>query len=161
MAITGQTWRAFGQPIKRCEDPKLITGSATYVDDITLPGMIYLAIVRSPHAHARIRAIHTDAASRAPGVVAVVTGADLVGATTGPMPYEFDLGVFQDVRHPTRQVLATDKIRHVGDPVAAVVAETRSLAEDAAALVDVEYELLPVVIDPEAALADGAPLLFE
>jgi len=161
MVIMGQSWRLFGQPIKRREDPKLITGSATYVDDITLPGMTYLAIVRSPHAHARITAIHTEAASRAPGVVAVVTATDLVGATTGPMPYEFDLGLFQDARDPARQVLAADKTRHVGDPVAAVVAESPSLAADAAALVDVEYELLPVVIDPEAALTDGSPLLFE
>src|SRR4051812_28932842 len=124
MVISGQTWRAFGQPIKRREDPKLITGSATYVDDITLPGMTYLVIIRSPHPHARIRAIHTDAASRAPGVVAVVTSAALVGSTPGPMPYDFDFGVFQDAKAPARRVRAAEKPRHVGDPVAAVLAET-------------------------------------
>ena len=161
MSITGQTWRAFGQPVKRREDPTLITGSSSYVDDLALPGMAYMVVVRSPHAHAQIRGIRPEAARSAPGVVAVVTAADIEAATTGPLPYEFDLNLFQAAKDPARQVLATDKVRHVGDPVAVVVAETRYAAYDAAALVEVEYEPLPAVVDPEAALADGAPLLFE
>ena len=161
MAIKGQTWRAFGQPVRRREDPKLITGSATYVDDLTLPGMTYMVVVRSPYAHARIRGVRSEAARSVPGVVAVLTAADIQGATTGPLPYEFDLNLLLDAQDPARQVLAADKVRHVGDPVMVVVAETRYAAHDAAALVEVDYEPLPAVVDPEAALADGAPLLFE
>jgi len=153
--------KTLGQPIKRREDPRLITGSATYVDDLRLPGLAYLAVVRSPYAHARVKDIRTEAAREAPGVLAVVTAKDIEGATTGPLPWEFDLSAFQNAKAPDRYALATHKVRYVGDPVAAVVAASRYAARDAAALVEVDYEPLPAVVDPEAALANGAPLLFE
>ena len=161
MAIAAPTPKLLGQPIKRREDPRLITGSATYVDDLRLSGMAHLVVVRSPYAHARVNGIDTEAARSAPGVLAVITANDLEGATTGPLPYEFDLSVFVDVRDPERYALATDKVRYVGDPVAAVVAESRYAAHDAAALIDVDCEPLPALVDPEAALAEDAPLLFE
>jgi carbon-monoxide dehydrogenase large subunit len=163
MVIAMKTPRMMGQPIKRREDPRLITGGGRYIDDIQLPGMLHLAMVRSPYGHARVTAIDTEAAKQAPGVVAVATAGDLEGATTGPLPYEFTWEGFgfQDVKDFARYPLATDKVRYVGDPVAAVVAESRSEAIDAAALVEVEYEPLPAVVDPEQTLEPGAPLLFE
>ena len=112
MAIPGPVGKAFGQPIKRREDPRLITGAATFVDDVRLPGMLYMAVVRSPYAHARIRAIHTEAARGAPGVVAVAVAADLTGQTTGPLPVEIDLNLFQDARDSARQVLTPDDQRY-------------------------------------------------
>ena len=159
MAIA--TPKTLGQPIKRREDPRLITGSSTYVDDLQLPGLAHLAVIRSPYGHARIRGIDLEAARSAPGVLAVITARDLEGATTGPLPAEYDLTPFQDAQDPKRYPLATDKVRYVGDPVAAVVAESRYAARDAAALIEVDYEPLPAVVDPEAALAEGAPLLHE
>jgi aerobic carbon-monoxide dehydrogenase large subunit len=160
-ATPTRTPRMLGQAIKRREDPRLITGAGAYLDDLTLPGTLYLALVRSPHGHARVKQIDTLAARQAPGVVAVVTATDIAGATTGPLPYEFTWDAFQDVHDPPRYPLATDKVRYVGDPVAAIVADTRYGARDAAALVEVEYEPLPAVVDPEKALEPGAPLLFE
>ena len=159
MAIV--TPNMIGQPIKRREDPRLITGSATYVDDIQLPGMLHLAIVRGPYGHARIKNIDTAAAMGAPGVHAIVTAKDLEGATTGPLPGAVDLSPFEQLKEPERYPLATDKVRYVGDPVASVVTDGAYAAADAAGLVDVDYEPLPAVVDPEEALADGAPLLFE
>ena len=155
------TPKMLGQPIKRREDPRLITGSSSYVDDLQLPGMTHLMFVRSPHGHARVNGINTAEALKVPGVLAVLTARDLEGATTGPLPYEFTWDAFSDVKNMERHALATDKVRYVGDPVAAVVAETRYAARDAAALVDVDYEPLPAVVDPEAGLAPGAPLLYE
>ncbi|MDP8924142.1 MAG: xanthine dehydrogenase family protein molybdopterin-binding subunit [Chloroflexota bacterium] len=155
------TPRMLGQPIKRREDPKLITGGGRFLDDMTLPGMLYLAMVYSPYGHAKVNGIDTSAAEAAPGVVAVVTAKDLEGATTGPLPYEFSWAPFEDVHDPKRYPLATDKVRYVGDPLAAVLAESRYAARDAAALVEVDYDPLPAVVDPEQALEPGAPLLFE
>ncbi|MFN8526351.1 MAG: xanthine dehydrogenase family protein molybdopterin-binding subunit [Chloroflexota bacterium] len=161
MSVTPMTPRMLGQPIKRREDPRLITGGGSYVDDITLPSMAHLVVVRSPYAHARVKSIDTSAAAAAPGVLAVITAKDIEGATTGPLPYEFGWDPFIDVNDFKRYPLATDKVRYVGDPVAAVVAESRYQARDAAALVEVEYEPLPAVVDPEKAMQPGAPLLFE
>ncbi|MBA2449701.1 MAG: xanthine dehydrogenase family protein molybdopterin-binding subunit [Chloroflexi bacterium] len=161
MAIAPSTPKMLGQPIKRREDPRLITGAASYVDDAHLPGLTYLFVVRSPYGHARVKGIDVEAARGAPGVLAVITARDIEGATTGPLPGEYDLSVFEDAKEPQRYPLATDKVRYVGDPVAVVVAESRYAASDAAALVEVEYEPLPPVVDPEAALEAGAPLLFE
>jgi carbon-monoxide dehydrogenase large subunit len=161
MSVAVKTPRMLGQPIKRREDPRFITGTGTYLDDVTLPGTLHLVVVRSPYGHARVTSIDTEAARNAPGVVAVVTAKDIEGATTGPQPYEFGWEPFQDVKDPPRYPLATDKVRYVGDPVVGVLAETRYAARDAAALVEVEYEPLPAVVDPEKALEPGAPLLFE
>jgi carbon-monoxide dehydrogenase large subunit len=141
-----------GKRIRRQEDPRLITGTATYVDDIEMPGMHYAAIVRSPHAAAKIRAIRTEAARAHPGVVAVFTGEDT--RHLGPVPCAASL---PGLRVPRHTVLATDRVYYVGHPVAVVVATDRYLARDAADLVEVDYEPLPAVADPEKALEPGAP----
>src|SRR5437764_13025661 len=150
-----------GQRIRRREDPRLITGRSTYVDDLKLPGTLYMGVLRSPYAHARIKSINVERARAAPGVVAVVTAPDIADAVTGPLPLEVDLSLFPGANNPERGPLATDKVRYVGDPVAAVVAGERSQAKDALEQIDVEYEPLQPVTDPEQALAEGAPLLFE
>jgi carbon-monoxide dehydrogenase large subunit len=161
MAMTAPLPKLMGQPVKRREDPRLITGSSQYVDDIQLPGMLHLTVVRSPYGHAKVSGIDVSAALKVPGVVAIYTAKDLEGATTGPLPYEFGFEPFQNVKNMERGPLATDKVRYVGDPVAAVYAETRYASRDAAALVEVDYEPLPAVVDPEKGLEDGAPLLYE
>jgi aerobic carbon-monoxide dehydrogenase large subunit len=141
-----------GKRIRRREDPRLITGTATYVEDIEMPGMHYAVIVRSPHAAARIRSIDTKAASDAPGVVSVFTGKDT--KDVGPVPCGASL---PGLRVPHHHILATDRVYFVGHPVAVVVARDRYLARDAADLIEVDYDVLPAVADPEKALAKGAP----
>lgn len=135
--------RWIGKSIKRVEDPKLLTGSGQFVADIMLPGMAHVALLRSPVAHARIRSVDTSAARALPGVIAVVTGKELA-ETTGP-------GVSFAAPPVVQHVIAVDRVRHVGEAVAAVIAESRYIAEDAADLIEVEYDDLPVVTDPEAA----------
>ncbi|MGH2345910.1 MAG: xanthine dehydrogenase family protein molybdopterin-binding subunit, partial [Chloroflexota bacterium] len=150
-----------GASIRRREDPRLITGSATYVDDIALPGMLFMALLRSPYAHARITAIDAAAARERPGVVLIVTGKDPRGLYLGGGGGETE-GAEQDERGdapPRRPILALDVVRHAGEPVAAVVATTRELAEDALTLIDVQYDLLPAVTDPEAAIRPDAPIV--
>lgn len=141
-----------GKRIRRREDPRLITGTATYVEDIQMPGMCYAAIVRSPHAAAAIRSINVQDAEAAPGVIAVYTGKDIQGV--GPVPCGASL---PGLRVPHHQILAKDRVYFVGHPVAVVVARDRYLARDAAELVDVDYDVLRAVADPEKALAEGAP----
>lgn len=141
-----------GKRIRRKEDPRLITGTATYVDDIQMPGMHYAGILRSPHAAARIKSISTDAASQHPGVVAVFTGRDVEGV--GPVPCGASL---PGLRVPHHSILAKDRVYFVGHPVAVVVARDRYIAADAIDLVEVDYEQLPAVSDPEKAIAAGAP----
>jgi carbon-monoxide dehydrogenase large subunit len=154
--------RYFGQPIKRNEDPRLLTGQATFTDDVHLAGMLHVAFVRSDYAHARIKRIDTSAALAMPGVVAIYTAADLgdywkPGPLLVPPPPVKDM-----VFHARTQVpLAKDKIRHAGEPLAVVVAESRYQAEDAAEQVFVEVEMLPAVVDLERALAPGAALVHE
>lgn len=145
-----------GARVLRKEDPRLITGTSTYTDDIVLPGMVHAHLVRSPHAHARITRIDAAAAKRAPGVVAVLTGAETAG--TGTLPLFVNVpGIKQSKHFP----LAADKARYAGDAVAVVVAESRAAAKAAAALVQVDYEPLPVVVDAEKALEPGAPIVHE
>lgn len=146
--------RWFGAPVKRREDARLMTGGATFIDDITPPDVLYLTFVRSPYAHARILSIDASAALDLPGVVAVVTGDD--AATFAP-PFPPNRGY----RQPPRFVLASGKVRKVGEAVAAVLADARYTGADAAELVQVEYEELPAVTDPEAALQPDAPQLWE
>ena len=153
----GSTPRLFGSAIKRREDPRLMTGCGTYVDDLTVPGMVEMVLVRSPHAHARIRSIDVSRAKAASGVVAVFTGADLEGVMK-PVPCIWTL---PDMKAPTRRAITRDKARFAGDIVAAVVATDRYAATDAAALVAVDYDVLPAVVDPEAAMKPGAPLLHD
>ncbi|MCL6508216.1 MAG: molybdopterin-dependent oxidoreductase, partial [Bryobacteraceae bacterium] len=141
-----------GKRIRRKEDPRLITGTATYVDDIQMPGMHYAAILRSPHAAARIRSIRVERALEHPGVVAVFTGKDVEGI--GPVPCGASL---PGLRVPYHSVLARDRVYFVGHPVAVVVARDRYIARDAVDRIEVDYEPLPAVADPEKALEPGAP----
>ncbi|BAS26991.1 xanthine dehydrogenase family protein molybdopterin-binding subunit [Limnochorda pilosa] len=147
----------FGTAIKRREDPRLITGRATYTDDIRLPGLVHAAILRSPHAHARIRSIDVEKARRAPGVVAAYTGRDLQGRI-GTVPTAWLLPD-SDLKTPPHPVLAVDRVRYVGDGVALVVADSPARARDALELIGVEYEPLPVVVNQEEAMQPGKPQL--
>jgi carbon-monoxide dehydrogenase large subunit len=149
-----------GAKVKRVEDPRFLRGRANYVDDLHLPGTLHVAFVRSSHAHGRIRGIDSSVA-RARGAE-VFTGADIASSMKPmglPLRKEsFPLKVYKPCAWPC---LATGKVRHVGEPVAAVVAASRYLAEDLAELVQVDYEPLPAVLDPEAALRPGAPVIHE
>ena len=148
-----------GQALKRKEDPRLITGRATYTDDMSIPGMLYAAIVRSPEAHARITSIDTAAAREHPGVDAVFTGEDLADmAAPCPMVW-VPPGV--DVLVPDHWPLARGKVGYVGQAVAVVLGRDKYGVVDAAEQVVVEYDPLPVVVDPEKALEDGAAVIHE
>src|SRR6266581_6894762 len=149
-----------GSPIKRREDPRLITGQSTYVDDIKLRGMLYMAVVRSPYGHARINSINTDAARKHRGVVAVYLAEDLKAASVGNIAIAVPLGEIANGMG-VRGALADGKVRFYGDPVAVVIAEDPYTARDARDLIDVDYEPLPAAIDVEKAMQPGAPLLYE
>ena len=153
------TTRIFGSGIRRREDPRLITGAATYTDDVQLPGMVHAAMLRSPHAHAKINGIDTSPAAEAPGVLAVYTGADTDGVLN-PIPCAW-LPPDCDIKAVDHPAIAKDVVRYQGDAVAVVVAESRYQAEDALELIKVDYEILPVVVNPEAAMQPGAPQLHE
>ncbi|HEY2923313.1 MAG TPA: xanthine dehydrogenase family protein molybdopterin-binding subunit [Candidatus Binatia bacterium] len=147
--------KTVGASIKRREDPSLIRGLGQYVDDVRLPDMLHVAILRSPHAHARIKNVDTAAARRHPGVVAVVTGAELRDQI-GTLPTTADNPTLRIAKH---YVLAVDKVCYVGEGVAAVVAEDRYGARDALDLIQVEYEALPAITDPEKALTPESPVI--
>ncbi len=149
----------FGSAIKRREDPRLITGAATYVDDVKLPGLTYAAIHRSPYAHAKITRVDVDAARKAPGVIAVFTGADIKDKVT-PVPCAWNPPNC-DLKVPPHPLLAHDRVRYVGDGVAMVVAETRAAARDAIDLIDVDYDTLQGGVDPEKMAQPGAPQLHD
>ena len=149
----------FGSSIRRREDPRLLTGSATYTDDIKLPRMVYSGFVRSPYAHARIKRIDVSAAQGAPGVVAVYTGAD-VKDRLAPVPCAWNVPDC-DLKIPPHLLLADDKVRYVGDPVAMVVAESRAAVRDAMDLVDVDYGPLDASIDPERATDGNAAQIHD
>lgn len=146
-----------GQGIKRTEDPRLITGTSHYVDDIKLPEMHYVAILRSIYAHARIKSIDLEAAKQAPGVVAVVTGEDITGHI-GLVPCAAAL---EGLKVPPHPVLAVGKVCYVGEPVVAVVATDRYAARDALDLINIDYEPLDAVVEPERAIESDAPLVHE
>jgi aerobic carbon-monoxide dehydrogenase large subunit len=162
--------RLVGAEVRRKEDPRLITGSSMYVDDLNIPGMAYVAMVRSPHPHARIGAIDASAAKAMPGVVAVVTGDELAqycgplsgAAGEGGSGEEADYEQREEEAEESPPVwpIARDTVRWVGEAVAAVIAESRYQAEDAAEAVEVDYDVLPAVTDPEQAMEDGAPQLY-
>jgi len=151
--------RYFGERVKRNEDPRLLTGRGTFVDDIRLPGMLHGAVLRSPHAHARLLSLDTSKAKTARGVVAVYTRTDLPEHLQQPLPKL--IPHYALIHHKTQYALAPEKVRYVGEPVAFVVAESRYLAEDAAELVEVEYEPLPPVVDLTQAAQPNAPLVHE
>ncbi|MBV9230842.1 MAG: xanthine dehydrogenase family protein molybdopterin-binding subunit, partial [Chloroflexi bacterium] len=149
-----------GASIKRREDPRLITGQATYVDDIKLIGMLHMAILRSPYGHARITGIKTEAARALPGVVAVYTAEDLKGKV-GQMSVGVLLAPHIEKGMGRRRPLAEGKVRFYGDPVAVVIAQDPYIARDALDLIEVDYEPLPAAIDVEQAMQPGAPVLYE
>ncbi len=144
--------RWVGQPVKRVEDPLLLTGRAEFIDNLKLPGMVHCAMLRSPYAHARIKAIDTSAAEKLPGVLGVVTGADAQASTIPISTFPEGWGGY---------CLAVGKVRYVGQTVAAVAATSRYVAEDALELIDVEYEPLPPVMDAIKAIQPGSPVLYD
>ncbi len=154
---------AIGQSVRRVEDPRLIQGLGRYADDVSLTRQAYAVVVRSPHAHARIRAIDTAAARKADGVIGVFTGADLAADKLGNLPTDGNRKRRDGspaFRTP-RPALVRDRARHVGDPVAFVVAESHAQAVDAAELVAVDYEPLPAVVATRDALRPGAPAVWD
>src|SRR5829696_1893504 len=164
--------RYVGAVVKRKEDPRLITGSSTYVDDIKIPGTLHVAFVRSQYPHAKINGIDSSEALVIPGVKAVITAEDLKKVMTGQFPAPMgearnvsdtpDPTVSEDeIEVPSVLPLADDKVRYIGDPIVAVVAETLVQAIDAASSVVVDYDVLDAVIDPGEAIEEGAPLLYE
>jgi aerobic carbon-monoxide dehydrogenase large subunit len=151
---------AIGEAMRRKEDPRMITGRARYTEDINLPGMLHAVIVRSPEAHAAITSIDTSAAKEREGVVAALTGEDLAGDFASPLAMVWAPPGVQ-MNTPDHWPLKRGEVKHVGDPVAVVVATTRHIAVDAAEDVVVEYDPKPAVVDPEAALEPGAQLVWE
>ena len=154
---------AVGQPVPRKEDPTLLRGEGRYSDDMNLPGQAYAVMVRSGYAHGVIRSIDTTAAKAMPGVLAVLTGADLIAGGMGNMPsgMAFKMRDGSDMPKPVQAILTTDKVRFVGDPYAIVIAETPKQAKDAIEAVMANIEPLPAVTDAADAAAPGAPVLFD
>src|SRR6267378_2091217 len=148
-----------GTPVRRREDYRFLIGRGTYTDDINRPGQLYAYILRSPHARARITGIDTAAAQAAPGVAAVYTGAEMAAEGVGGLPcgWQVHSKDGSPMAEPPHPVLAVDRVRHVGDPVAVVVADTPAQARDAAELVSVDYAVEPAVVDSVEALKPGAP----
>jgi len=151
-----------GQPVRRLEDQRLLTGKGQFIDDKPDDGALWLHVLRSPHAHAKILAVDTKAASEMPGVEAVYTGDDLLADNIGTLP---TLAIFkrpdgQPMTVPPRRLLADEIVRFAGEPVAAVVATSRVLAQTAAEAIAVDYEVLPAVVDPLAATGPGAPVVW-
>ena len=160
-----------GAAVRRKEDPRLITGASTYVDDITLPNLVHAAFVRSPYAHAKINGVDASEALAMPGVIAVFTESDIrtvmpeiyprLAGDTGQEAEEVAEEDEASIPVPDVYPLAWDKVRYVGEPVAVVIAETKAQAEDAASMVVIDAEPLDAVIDPYEATEDGAPLIYD
>ena len=158
-----------GQSVLRVEDHRLVQGQGNYTDDVSPPGVAWLQVVRSPHAHARILKVETAVATAAPGVLAVLTASDLRSEAFGNPAIDFfgiEGGAYRhrpgtELFMPDNALLAGDRARHVGDAIALVVAETEQQARDAAVLVEVMFEPLPAIVDTAAALSPGAPLVWE
>jgi carbon-monoxide dehydrogenase large subunit len=152
-----------GQPVRRVEDRRFLTGHGRYVDDLLLPRQVYAFMLRSPHAHARIHAIDIAAAAAAPGVMAVLTGDDMARDGLGPIPCLIPLTNRDGspAPLPARPAMVRDRVRHVGDTVAMIVSESSGAARDAAELVQVDYETLPAVVEAARALDPDQPLVWE
>lgn len=146
-----------GQPLRRREDFKFITGKGRYTDDMKSQGMLHMAILRSPHAHAIIKRVDLSAAQAASGVRLVLSGADLVGKIGSIAPN----WIIPGTKVPDRPVVAVDRVRFVGECVAVVVAETQARAHDAVGLIEIDYETIPAVVDEEAAIREDAPQLHD
>jgi aerobic carbon-monoxide dehydrogenase large subunit len=151
--VAGQGSTLIGAAVKRKEDPRLITGAGTYTGDVQLRGMTYMAVLRSPHAHAHIRRIDAARARQQPGVLAVLTGHEVAQHCQRPFRLA---GVREGMHVKSRWPLATAVAKYAGEPVAAVVATSRERAQDALAMIAVEYEALPAVLDLEQAVEAGA-----
>ncbi len=156
-------YEGIGASVRRREDLRFLSGRGTYTDDINRPHQAYAVIVRSPHAHARIRGIDISAARSAPGVIAVFTGADMAAEKIGGLPCGWQVKNKDGtpMAEPPHPVLAIGKVRHVGDPVAVVIAETKAQARDAAERIAIEWEVLPAAATMEAALQPGAPSVHD
>jgi len=152
--VTKASQKYFGRAMKRVEDPRLLRGEATYVDDLQLAGVVHAEFVRSPHANANLKSINTEAAKKLPGVIGVFTGAD-INEKAGTIPCATPL---PGGKSPVHTVLAGSRVYFVGHPVAVVVAKTRAIARDALELIEVDYEPVPAVVDPEKALEPDSPL---
>src|SRR5262245_12534937 len=152
-----------GASVLRVEDPRLLRGGGRFVSDLNLPGEVHCVLVRPPHAHAIIRKIEVTRAAAQPGVVAVLTGADMAADGVKPMAPLWAIRSHdgRPMAEPPRYALARDRVRHVGEPVAAVIADTPARAQDAAEHVVVDYATLPAATDTRAALATGAPVLHD
>lgn len=152
-----------GCSVKRKEDYRFLAGAGTYTDDLNLPGQVYAYFLRSPHAHARIERIDTEAAAASPGVLAVFTGDDIAAAKVGGLPCGWLITDVsgQPMKEPPHPVLAQGKVRYVGDHVAVVIAETYWQAKDAAELIEVDYDVLPAVVRPGDANQPGAPAVHD
>src|SRR2546428_3966202 len=148
-----------GASIKRREDPRLVTGTGSYVDDIPLPALVHMHVVRSSEAHARILGIETGRAKEADGVLAVLTGKALRPEFGAPLPVT--VCFVPDKKYPNHYPIAVDKVHYVGEPVAIVLASSRAAAEDAGERIEVKYQSLPAVVDIEKAIEKGAPVLHE
>jgi len=164
--MTGQNW--VGRPMPRREDRRFLTGAGRFTDDIALDGQAHAVVLRAPHAHARIAGIDAAAARAAPGVLLVLTADDIAGELTGPIPSYTDTPPFDVGRRGdgppadgSQFPLATDRVRYLGEAVALVVAETAAAAQDAAALVEVDYQPLPAVMTLDQALSADAPGLWD
>jgi len=170
MTVSGKVANGIGQPVRRKEDFRLLTGRGSFGDDLVLPGLSHAVFIRSPYAHARIGAVDKRAALAAPGVLAVLIGADYSAAGLGPIPHNPGLSAPPDVQARPRRgppiatrhyPLPADKVRFVGEPVALVVAETIAAAKDAAELLEINYEPMPAVVRAKDAVAPDAPILWD
>ncbi|MBS1545365.1 MAG: xanthine dehydrogenase family protein molybdopterin-binding subunit, partial [Bacteroidetes bacterium] len=150
-----------GKSIKRVEDKRFITGKANYTDDIVLPGMTYGAFVRSPYANAKVKKVDISKAKSMPGVVAIYTGADVAAVNGVPCGWQVNFKNGATMKEPKHPLLVADRTKHVGDPVAFVIAESRAEAKDAAEAVTVDFEKLSCVTDPAEAVKPGAPLVHD
>ena len=162
---------AIGKPVRRKEDLRLLTGRGRFTDDFNQPNKAHMVMVRSVHAHARLSAIHIDAAFAMPGVLAVLTGADVLANKLNPVPHDPLPGGRNDLKLCGRNggplfdgphyFLPADKARHVGEAVAAVIADTLAQAKDAAEVVEIDYETLPHVTGTSETVTDGAPAVWD
>ena len=158
--MTDMSQSPIGKSLVRREDERFLTGRGQYTDDVVLPGQTWGCFVRSPHAHARILSVNTTAAMAMPGVVAIFTGKDIAASGIGGLPcgwliHSRDGSPMKEPPHP---IIAADKVLHVGDQVALVVAESALQAKDAAEAIEVEYDVLPAVVDPARAASAPAAL---
>ena len=170
MTVSGKVANGIGQPVRRKEDFRLLTGRGSFGDDLVFPGLSHAVFIRSPYAHAWIVAVDKRAALAAPGVLAVLIGADYSAAGLGPIPHNPGLSAPPDVQARPRRgppiatrhyPLPADKVRFVGEPVALVVAETIAAAKDAAELLEINYEPKPAVVRAMDAVAPDAPILWD